>query len=395
MKKTLLALAVGAFVASTAAQAAQVYDKDGTSLAIGGRLQGVYYGKDAGGDGQPDTGDASLNASGRLNIEARTQLFSGVDGFGYVEWDVSDAEGHSQFDARYAWVGLDFGSLGQVKGGTFENAYYYVLENNDIFDDFGGIGYFGNDDRRQGVVMYSWSGYGVDINLSYETAKQNQVVEGAYGARTYDSTTGEYGDLEKADIEHGGAISVGYTSPDVLFGPIGIRIGYTYDAFSNHTNDADGTKYNQIYNEPYGVAARYDDSDAYGISLSWGTLDLGPYVALLYQIRNVNLVGLPKAQWVDDGEVTGSDIVGGYTFASGVGIYLGVEYQKVEYGDYNAEALVLPVYVTYKVNPNFMFWVEGRLDLGTDDDEDKTTFREFSGYQYEDNVFSLGARFTF
>ncbi|SFS75418.1 hypothetical protein SAMN02910357_01652 [Succinivibrio dextrinosolvens] len=41
MKKSLLALSVIAFVSS--ANAATVYDKDGTSLAVGGRVQSVFY----------------------------------------------------------------------------------------------------------------------------------------------------------------------------------------------------------------------------------------------------------------------------------------------------------------------------------------------------------------
>ena len=39
MKKSLLALAV--LASASAAQAATVYDKDGTSLVIGGRIQAV------------------------------------------------------------------------------------------------------------------------------------------------------------------------------------------------------------------------------------------------------------------------------------------------------------------------------------------------------------------
>lgn len=41
MKKSLLALAI--IAASTTATAATVYDKDGTSLAVGGRVQAVVY----------------------------------------------------------------------------------------------------------------------------------------------------------------------------------------------------------------------------------------------------------------------------------------------------------------------------------------------------------------
>ena len=78
MKKSLLALAI--IAASTTANAATVYDKDGTSLAVGGRVQAVVYnGKAASdvGDGIADH-DAGLVNSARLNIEGNTDRKSVV-----------------------------------------------------------------------------------------------------------------------------------------------------------------------------------------------------------------------------------------------------------------------------------------------------------------------------
>lgn len=43
MKKSLLALFVASLVSSTQAYSATVYDKDGTSLKIDGRIQSVLY----------------------------------------------------------------------------------------------------------------------------------------------------------------------------------------------------------------------------------------------------------------------------------------------------------------------------------------------------------------
>lgn len=54
MKKSLLALAVVA--AATSANAATVYDKDGTSLAVGGRVQSVVYNGNAAGIAENDAG---------------------------------------------------------------------------------------------------------------------------------------------------------------------------------------------------------------------------------------------------------------------------------------------------------------------------------------------------
>ena len=43
MKKSLLALAVVFAASSATASAATVYDKDGTTLTVGGRFQSVFY----------------------------------------------------------------------------------------------------------------------------------------------------------------------------------------------------------------------------------------------------------------------------------------------------------------------------------------------------------------
>ena len=75
MKKSLLALAVVA--AATSANAATVYDKDGTSLAVGGRVQSVVY------NGNADAAeiaekDAGLVNSARLNIAGSTKINDSV-----------------------------------------------------------------------------------------------------------------------------------------------------------------------------------------------------------------------------------------------------------------------------------------------------------------------------
>lgn len=43
MKKSLLALSIAAVVVSTSASATTIYDKDGSSLDVYGRVQGVVY----------------------------------------------------------------------------------------------------------------------------------------------------------------------------------------------------------------------------------------------------------------------------------------------------------------------------------------------------------------
>ena len=74
MKKTLLAVAVAASAVSSAASAATIYDKDGTSVDVYGRVQAVYYSQDSGNNAQSASNDGNLNASSRLGFDFRSEL---------------------------------------------------------------------------------------------------------------------------------------------------------------------------------------------------------------------------------------------------------------------------------------------------------------------------------
>lgn len=386
MKKSLLALAVAAVAASSVASAATVYDKDGTSLAVYGRVQAVVYSQHAGDAVKTaNSGDSSLVGTGRLGFDMRTQLTDGIAGFAKAEWDMDDGDKYKDgFDSRYLWVGADFGAFGQLKAGRFEDAVKYVLNTTDIFDDWGCNGQAGNDDKRDGMFMYSWSGWGFDANISYQTSKKEQQVDGAYF--TNDNA------YEKLDIEGAVAASVGYTSPDVLFGPIAIRLGYGYTEFSTH---GDG---NNVATDKLS-GYDYDSYNQYAAALSWGNLSQGLYVAGLWQTRNFDLKADDKTA---DYDVQGAEFVVSYGFANGVAIRTGYEWQNVELSgvssaaDFDVDAQTIPVYVNYQINPNFNIWVEARFDVGTDDDEIATgVLKSGKIDSFQENVYSVGARYTF
>lgn len=382
-RKSLVTLAVTGALASGAAQAIQVYDKDGTALAIGGRIQGAFLSKDAVfGGRQPTSGDASLNASGRLNITGRTRLAEGVDGIAFSEWNVSDAEAYSSFDTRFMWVGLDFGSYGRITGGKGHDAFYYVQQPSDVWDDYGTLGYMGYNDRRSGNFVYAWSGGGVDVNVSYSTAKDSQTVKGAFLGRS-----------QKLDIEQGAALAVGYTTPDVAFGPISVRLGYGFMQFSDHT----GSNYASDSTLFTASTVRFDELDQYGISLTWGKRSKGLFLNAMYQVRNFALENETTGEDEEDLEVTGALFNIGYKLDNGMGALVGVQWQSVEYGDNDVSALILPVYLTYDVNANFFVWLEASFDIGTDDDDGtwNSNYYNVTKTRYNNNVFTIGARFKF
>ena len=397
MKKSLLALAVAAVAASSVASAATVYDKDGTSLAVYGRMQAVLYSQDSGKSGN-SYGDNGLQASGRLGFDMRTQLTDGIAAFAKAEWDVADngertgSRGDDSFGSRYLWVGTDFGKFGQVKFGRFEDAVKYVILPTDVgyADDFDCQGQMDNDDKRDGNIMYTWTGYGFTVNLNYQTAKDQQQVDGAW----FD------GAERKLDIDNAYGISVGYQSPDVLFGPIGIRLGYAGAQFQ----DEGGM--DPIYDGPDFVNATsaYDKYNQYAVSLYWGNLNAvsGPFIAAMYQVRDFTMNGT-----YEDYKVQGAEFMVGYGFDCGVSAVVGYNWMNIDQDGADGadlDAHVIPVAVNYQITPNFQVWAEARFDVGTDDDksykysngETGVGFDAFTGNTHnEENVYSLGARYTF
>ncbi len=398
MKKSLLALAVAALAATSfasTASATTIYDKDGTSLSVYGRVQAVYYSDEASGvvgDGENPDKEGSINASGRLGFDLRSQINPYVAGFAKAEFEMANGNNgvdtEDGFDARYLWVGFDFGQYGQVKVGKFEEAIKYAISQTDIFDDWGCTGLSGNDDRREGVVQYQWNGYGVDVIASYAFAKNNEHLDGAY----------EVG--ENVDLDYSYSLALGYTSPDVLFGPIAVRAGYLGGEFADPADHRN----NVIYKDVDGGIG-YDSYDQFAIGLSWGSLNIGPYIGAVYQQRTFDLINdLPAGRsdaGVDEAKVTGYEFALGYNFGNGLLVRAGYNHQKYELGDDEAEGSVIPVYVNYNFNPQVQVWAEARFDAGSDDDDetvvDGKNFYALTngGYNSAENVFSAGVRYNF
>ena len=169
MKKSLLALSVIAAAAS--ANAATVYDKDGTSLTLDGRVQSVFYNGNYSKAGEKDS---TIENSGRFGIGGKTQITDWVSGLGYAQWDVADGSKDESFSARDQYVGADFGEFGLVKAGRFLDSTYSVEAATDIYEDAAGNvqGKF-NSERRGGQLQYTYDNYGFFAQAGVQTAQDN------------------------------------------------------------------------------------------------------------------------------------------------------------------------------------------------------------------------------
>ena len=305
MKKSLLALAV---VAATSANAATVYDKDGTSLAVGGRVQSVVY------NGNADAAeiaekDAGLVNSARLNIAGSTKINDSVSVFAFSEWNMADGNTSGQswgdsINTREQYVGADYGDFGKILGGKTYDAANAVLAATDVFEDFGArLQSSINGDRRTGMFRYVYDNNGIFGSVSYQTAADGSTVKG-----------------EKADVEGGFAAAAGYTFDNVVFGPLSLKAGYSYvkgqDDKGSYLQDVFAGKNNY----------KFDDFKVISASVAWGSTDSGLYIGALYNTQRAKQRlnwFLPETNSSIADKVKGYEFVVGYTFDNGIGAFTG------------------------------------------------------------------------
>ncbi|XUO88152.1 porin [Halomonas sp. KM072] len=204
MKKTLLATAiVGALGASAAAQAATVYDQDGTRLDIYGRIaMGIAGGgpefNDAG--QEIDNGAEFVDVFSRLGLRMSQQVTSDLSAFGHLEWRFRADERRSDEafrETRQSYIGLKSEQYGTVVGGNFDSFYsQFVSKPFDVYIDQG-LEFAGHPTQSRGdsIGYYTpdLSGFTAFLQLKHysergllegiETTEQGEVVAAQGGVR--------------------------------------------------------------------------------------------------------------------------------------------------------------------------------------------------------------------
>ena len=372
MKKSLLALAVVA--AATSANAATVYDKDGTSLAVGGRVQAVVYNGNAAGIAENDAG---LVNSARLNIAGSTKINDSVSVFAFSEWNMADGNTSGQswgdsINTREQYVGADYGDFGKILGGKTYDAANAVLAATDVFEDFGArLQGSINGDRRTGMFRYVYDNNGIFGSVSYQTAADDSTVQGS-----------------KADVEGGFAAAAGYTFDNVVFGPLSFKAGYSYvkgqDDFSKTIGQFENSE-------------TFDNFKVISASIAWGSTDNGLYIGALYNTQRVKQRAndfVPSNSSNSD-KKKGYEFVVGYTFDNGIGAFTGYNFVdvKTKEGSINSDSEIyrrVPVYVNYAINDNFNIWGEAEFDANSTTKKDGQ-----NQYSETGTMLSAGARYTF
>lgn len=249
MKKTILAIAIPALFAS-AANAAVVYDKDGTSFDIYGRVQANYYGDSDNPNPltQADTqGDAELIGTSRLGWSGKVALNNTWSAIAKTEWQVAaENSDDSKFKSRHIYAGFDGTQYGKIIFGQTDTAFYDVLEATDIFNEWGSYGNF-YDGRQEGQVIYSNSFGGFKGKLSYQTNDNEAVKVADVGGNSF---TTEFPGIKR---NYGYAAAAGY---DFDFG-LGLNAGYAYSDLESTTNTNTGEKSEWALGAHYAINGFY------------------------------------------------------------------------------------------------------------------------------------------
>lgn len=246
MKRNLLAVVIPALLAAGAANAAEVYNKDGNKVDIYGKAVGLHY---------FSHGDNSYGGDGdqtyaRLGFKGETQISDQLTGYGQWEYNFngSNSEGADAQNGnktRLAFAGLKFGDYGSFDYGRNYGVVYDALAWTDMLPEFGGdSGYSDNFfvGRSTGLATYRNTNFfglveGWDFAVQYQGANDRDEIRRANG--------------------DGWALSTSYTSP------IGVAIVGAYGS-SDRTDAQEAAYYGGGDRaQQWATGLKYDANNVY------------------------------------------------------------------------------------------------------------------------------------
>lgn len=370
MNRKVLALLMPALLMAGAANAAEVYNKDGNKLDLYGKVDGLhYFSDDAGSDG-----DQSYV---RLGFKGETQISDQLTGFGQWEYNVqansTEGEGSNAW-TRLGFAGLGFGDYGTFDYGRNYGVIYDVEAWTDMLPEFGGDSYTQTDvymlGRTNGVATYRNNDFfglvdGWKFALQYQGNNENPGSgegTGNGGGRKLARENGDgFGMSTSYDFDFGLSLGAAYANSDRTDNQV--ARGYQ-DGLNHRNNYAGGDTA-----EAWTVGAKYD---AYNV-----------YLAAMYaETRNMTYYG------GGNGEANGGianktqnfEVVAQYQFDFGLrpsiaylqskGKDLGG--QEVSHGNWRSTDKDLVKYVdvgaTYYFNKNMSTYVDYKINLLDEDD---------------------------
>ncbi|RWR02005.1 membrane protein [[Pantoea] beijingensis] len=218
MKRNILAVVIPALLAASAANAAEIYNKDGNKLDLYGKAVGLHYFS----DNDSNDGDTSYV---RFGFKGETQINDQLTGYGQWEYNIqannsegSDAQNGNK--TRLGFAGLKFGDAGSLDYGRNYGVIYDALAWTDMMPEFGGDSAYSDGflaGRSTGVATYRNSNFfglvdGWDFAVQYQGKNDRPDIRRANGdgyalSTTYTSPigvaiVGAYGESDRTDLQN-------------------------------------------------------------------------------------------------------------------------------------------------------------------------------------------------
>ncbi|ENQ8571463.1 porin OmpC [Escherichia coli] len=179
MKVKVLSLLVPALLVAGAANAAEVYNKDGNKLDLYGKVDGLHYFS----DNKDVDGDQTYM---RLGFKGETQVTDQLTGYGQWEYQIqgNSAENENNSWTRVAFAGLKFLDVGSFDYGRNYGVVYDVTSWTDVLPEFGGDTYDSDNfmqQRGNGFATYrntDFFGLVDGLNFAVQYQGKNGSVSG-------------------------------------------------------------------------------------------------------------------------------------------------------------------------------------------------------------------------
>lgn len=379
MKRKVLALLVPALLMAGAANAAEIYNKNGNKLDLYGKVDARHTFSD---NAKEDGDDTIIE----IGFKGETQINSQLMGYGQalLKSQASDTEGSQKSYAKLAFAGLKFAEYGSFDYGRNYGVVYDVEAWTDMLPVFGGDSYTWTDNfmtgRTNSVATYRNNDFfgqveGLHFALQYQAANE--------GENANEDQEGTRNGHKDPRFQNGDGFGLS-TSYDFSGDLSGVSLAAAY-ASSDRTNEQVAAGKNKEGNgwangetaEAWTVGAKYDANNV--------------YLAMMYaETRNMTPIG-------NDGianKTQNFEAVAQYQFDFGLRPSLAWVYSKGKDLDgkgFNQDLVnYVSVASTYYFNKNFSTYVDYKINLLDEDEELYDTYGIST-----DDVVGIGLTYQF
>ena len=371
MKVKVLSLLVPALLVAGAANAAEIYNKDGNKLDLYGKVDGLHYFSD---DKSAD-GDQTYM---RLGFKGETQVNDQLTGYGQWEYQIqgNTTESDNQAWTRVAFAGLKFAEAGSFDYGRNYGVIYDVTSWTDVLPEFGGDTYGADNflqSRANGVATYrNQDFFGLVDGLNF--ALQYQGKNGSVSGEGTSPTNNGRGALKQNGDGYGTSLT--YDIYD------GISAGFAYSHSKRNGDQNNLSKGRGDNAETYTGGLKYDANNIY----------LATQYTQTYNATRFSGSGDSDSISGFANKAQNFEVVAQYQFDFGLRpsvAYLQSKGKDIEgYGDQDLLKYV-DVGATYYFNKNMSTYVDYKINLL--DDNNFTNAAKVS----TDNIVAVGLNYQF